>query len=267
MGSAMIIVWRESMEAILVIGILYAWLGNQGKPAALRWLAFGVLGGLAFAAALGAAMLALESQLAAQTVEWLQTLVMFVAPFLIVQMVMWMREHGRGLKGALESGAAEALHTGNLARIAVLAAVAVGREGAETVLFLYGLLVERSGTQLAQVGFGAALGLSLALATFWLLASGARWLSWRAFFGISEMLLLVFAGALVVGGVDRLESSGAIALISGPQWDTAWLLDDAAGAGDILRQFAGYRARPDIAELLALAGYWLIVSALMRRTP
>jgi len=265
MGSAMIIVWRESLEAILVVGILYAWLRNQGSRAGLRWLAFGVLGGLALAAALGGAMLALETRLAANTVEWLQTAVVFVAALLIVQMTLWMREHAGGLKGELESGAAAALRAGNLARVALLAAVAVGREGAETVLFLYGLFVESSGVQLAQIGGSACAGLVLGLATFWLLSRGVRWMSWRSFFAASEFLLLVFAGALVVAGVDRLLSSGAIALASAPQWNSAWLLDDASGPGGVLSQFAGYRVQPNIAELIAWSGYWLVVLALMYR--
>lgn len=265
MGSALIIVWRESLEAVLVVAVLYVWLRNQGSGAGLRWLGFGVLGGLALAGGLGAAMLGAQSRFAAGTVEWMQTLAVFVAAVLIVQMILWMREHARGLKRELESGAAQALRAGNLARIALLAAVAVGREGAETVLFLYGLLLERSGAQLTQVGGGAAAGLALGLATFWLLSRGVRWMSWRSFFAASEILLLVFAGSLAVTGVDRLVASGAIALDSGPLWDSSWLLGDTAGAGGMLSQFAGYRAQPNIAELAAWGAYWLVVAALMHR--
>jgi len=261
MGSALIIVWRESVEAILVVGILYAWLKANDARAGMRSLMWGVAGGVGVAFAFGAVMLAIQSQLAVQTVEWMQTAIVFVAAVLIVQMVLWMREHGRRLKGELESGAADALRTGNLARIAVLAAVAVGREGAETVLFLYGLMVESSGAQLAQVAAGAALGLALALATFWLLSNGVRWMSWRLFFRVSEALLLLFASALLVGGVDRLTAADVLAAGAGPQWDTTWLLDDTRGVGNVVSQFAGYRARPDVAELTAWALYWLVVFA------
>lgn len=266
MGSALIIVWRESVEAILVVGILYAWLNANGARAGLRSLAWGVAGGFGLAAALGAGMLALQSQLAAQALEWMQVAIVFVAAVLIVQMVLWMREHGRGMKRELEAGAAEALRTGQLARVALLAAIAVAREGAETVLFLYGIALEQQGAALAQVGGGAVLGFVLALATFWLISRGARWLSWRVFFAVSEVLLLMFACALLIGGVDRLAGMGVLAIGGEPLWDLGWLIDDTRGAGHVLSQFAGYRARPDGAEAVAWTLYWLLVLAWFGRT-
>jgi len=259
MTSALIIVWRESIEAILVVGILYAWLKSNNVRAGLRSLAWGVAAGVGVAAAFAATVLAIHSQLAAQTLEWMQTVIVFIAAALIAQMVLWMRERGRFLKRELESGAAEALAAGSLARIAVLAAVAVGREGAETVLFLYGVMVEQSGAQLAQVATGAVLGLALALGTFWLLSNGVRWMSWRAFFRVSEILLLLFASALLVGGIDRLAGMGVLNAGGTELWDLSWLVDDASGLGGVLSQFAGYRARPSGAELTALVLYWLVV--------
>lgn len=259
MTSALIIVWRESVEAILVIAILYAWLRNNDAKAGLRWLGYGVLGGLGVALALGGAMVALHGSF-----EWFEAMVLFAAALLIVQMVGWMRQHGRTLKRELEAGAHQALMTGNFAGLALLAAIAVAREGAETVLFLYGLIVEQSGAGLAMVGAGAVLGLIAAFATFWLLSSGARWMLWPAFFRTSELLLLVFASALVVGGVDRLLDMG-ILQAEAPHWDTAWLIDDARGVGNVLQQFAGYRARPDTCELAAWIGYWALALGWLNR--
>lgn len=270
MTSAFIIVWRESVEAILVIAILYAWLRNNQvheelRRSGLRWLGYGVAGGIGLAVALAAAMALVHDQLTTSALEGFQTFVLFAAAVLIVQMVGWMREHGRSLKRELESGARNALASGKYAGIAVLAAIAVGREGAETVLFLYGLVLEQRAQGLATVSAGAGLGLAAAMATFWLLSSGARRMSWPVFFRVSEALLLVFASALVVGGVDRLLDTGVLQSNSGPQWDSAWLLDDARGLGGMLQQFAGYRARPDAFELAAWVGYWLAAFGWLNR--
>lgn len=264
MTSALIIVWRESVEAILVIAILYAWLrNNEGheelRRAGLRWLGYGVAGGLGAAVALGGAMVALHGSF-----DWLEAIILFAAALLIVQMVGWMRAHGRTLKRDLESGAQRALVAGNFVGLALLAAIAVAREGAETVLFLYGLLVEQSGSGLAAVGAGAALGFLAALATFWLISRGARWISWPIFFRASEILLLIFASALVVGGVDRLLDMGVLQGQT-PHWDSAWLIDDARGVGNVLQQFAGYRARPDTYELAAWLGYWMLALGWLHR--
>lgn len=261
MTSALIIVWRESVEAILVVAILYAWLRNHEenndlRRTGLRWLGYGIAGGLGVAALLALAMALAHGSLATATLEWFQTGMLFVAAALIVQMIGWMRGRGRALKRELESGAQQALATGNFAGLAILAAIAVGREGAETVLFLYGLVLEQSGIGFVAVAAGAGMGLLAALVTFWLLSRGARWLSWPAFFRASEMLLLVFASALVIGGVDRLLDMGMLQA-EAPRWDSAWLLDDARGIGNVLQQFAGYRARPDTFELVAWLAYWL----------
>ena len=52
-GNVVFIVWRESIEALLVIGILQAWLGQQGGDACSRGRAYlwaGVAAGLVAAA-------------------------------------------------------------------------------------------------------------------------------------------------------------------------------------------------------------------------
>ena len=46
MGQVLFIVWRESVEAMLVIGILHAWLSQNPAAGGKRWLWGGVLAGL-----------------------------------------------------------------------------------------------------------------------------------------------------------------------------------------------------------------------------
>ena len=75
---------------------------------------------------------------------------MFVAAVLITQMVLWMRRHGRGPKRELESSAARAAQGARWAGC-LPRSPAVGREGAETVIFLYGLFLEQHGV--ALLGF------------------------------------------------------------------------------------------------------------------
>jgi Iron permease FTR1 family. len=75
--------------------------------------------------------------------------------------------------------------------------VAVGREGAETVVFLYGAV---KGSANADIALGSATGFLLALAAYWLLSRGSRFVSWRAFFRVTEVMLLLLGGALLVDG-------------------------------------------------------------------
>ena len=144
MGSTIFIVWRESIEAMLVIGILYTWLKTQTRSGSvdavmgLRYLWGGVLGGIGLALALAFIMLKVQSELAAEALEYFQIAIVLIASALITQMVIWMRCNGRTLKAELENGLQQARENTNWWGMATLAAIAVGREGAETVIFVYG---------------------------------------------------------------------------------------------------------------------------------
>lgn len=265
MGNALFIVWRESVEAILVISILYAWIrARGGGQIGLKHLWVGVGGGLVLAGGLALAMLGLQSQLAGDALEAFQAAIVVVAAGLITHMVLWMRVHGRHLKRELEAGMAKAADAAGGTSVALLAAIAVGREGAETVLFLYGLGVEQSGGTLGRMLTGAGIGFVLALATAWLIQRGAHWLPQRVFFRITEIILLLLAASLLVSGVERLINLEWLPPLLEPVWDSSPLLSDGSTVGGIAAAFAGYRAQPSLMVLITWFGYWGVVSWLGR---
>jgi high-affinity iron transporter len=266
MANALFIVWRESVEAILVVSILYAWIREHGGGTVrLSHLWGGIAAGVGLALALAAAMLGVQSQLAGAALDAFQAAIVLAAAALMTQMVLWMRRHGRTMKGELESGMRRAAVGAGGFAAATLAAIAVAREGSETVLFLYGLGLEQRGAGLATVLAGSALGLLLALATAWLLAKSRRFLSWRAFFGITEVLLLLLAASLAVSGAEKLIGLEWLPPLVEPVWDTSGLLDDASGIGAIAAAFAGYRARPSLTLVLVYLAYWVVVALLIAR--
>src|SRR5207342_2909892 len=102
-----------------------------------------------------------------QGLEYFQLAMMLVASGLIVQMVFWMRRHGRTLKRELEQNMQKNASVANWWGLLVVVALAVGRESAETVVFLYGLGAQNEG---AWKFLGVlALGIAAAFATFWAL--------------------------------------------------------------------------------------------------
>ena len=257
MGNALFVVWRESVEAILVVGILYAWIRrSSASGVGLRHLFWGTGAGVLLAAGLGALMLGLQSQLAGQALDAFQIGVLFAAAALIAQMVAWMNVHGRHIRRELETSMTRAAERAGGWSCALLAALAVGREGAETVLFLYGIAAERRGGELLDMVIGSLLGFLLALATGALLVRGSRWVSARLFFGISSALLLLLAGALVVTGVERLVALDWLPPLGEPLFDISMVVDDASTAGGLASAFTGYRARPAGSVVLAFVIYW-----------
>jgi high-affinity iron transporter len=264
MGNALFIVWRESAEAMLVVGILYTWLRRRPDArVGMRYLWGGVAAGAALALELALVMLGIASALSGDALEYFQLAVMAIAAALIVQMVFWMRRHGRTLKKDLEGDLAREAGAANWWGLLIVVALAVGRESAETVVFLYGLGAQDGGT--ADFALVLVLGLAAAFATFWVLQRGGRMLSWRHFFRLSEALLLLLAGALLVNVLEKVVGLGLLPAGIDPVWDASAVLDDAGRLGGLLASFTGYRARPALLPLLVLAAYWVTVPLLLRR--
>jgi len=264
-GNALFIVWRESAEAMLVVGILYAWLRQRPDAATgMRFLWGGVAAGAGLALALALVMLGIASSLSPDALEYFQLAITLVAAALIVQMVFWMRKHGRTFKKDLEADMTRNARKANWWGLLVVVALAVGRETAEAVVFLYGLGAEQNG--IANLPIVLVLGVGGAFATFWLLQQGSRVLSWRMFFRVSEIMLLLLAGALLVSGVERLIGLDVLPQLIDPVWNTSAMLDDSGRIGGLVASFTGYRARPALLPLLVLAAYWAIVWFFLRRS-
>ena len=266
MGNALFIIWRESAEAMLVVGILYAWLRKHpDAKRGMRFLWAGVGAGVGLALVLAAVMLGIATMLSDEGLEYFQLAMMLVAGGLIVQMVFWMRKNGRTLKRDLETNMQSNAARANWWGLLVVVALAVGRESAETVVFLYGL-----GVQYASIWnfLGIlALGVGAAWLTFWALQQGGRFLSWRIFFRVSEIVLLLLAGALFVSGIEKLISLDVLPPLIDRLWDTSAVVDDSGRIGGLLAALTGYRARPALLPLLLLASYWAVVGVLLRRSP
>ena len=263
MGNAIFIIWRESAEALLVVGILYAWLARRSdRGVGLRYLWGGVAAGIGLALLLAFAILGLARMLPERGLDYFQVVMMLAASALIVQMVFWMRRHGRGLKKELETRMERQASAANWWGMLVVVMLAVGRETAETVVFLYGVGIETLGS--SQLLLAIGIGLATAFLTFWLLQRGGRALSWRLFFRASELLLLLLAGGLLVSGIDQLISLGVLPSFGDQLWDTSALLDDSGRVGSFIASMTGYRAQPSTLPLVCLAAFWALVLYTLR---
>ncbi|KDB06936.1 iron permease FTR1 [Burkholderia sp. lig30] len=267
MGQILFIVWRESVEALLVVGILYAWLKNGDDDArrGLPYLWAGVGAGLLMAVALGGALVGFTEVLSGDAQDYFQTAMVLIACVLIVQMVLWMRQHGRTLKRDMEQSLQKSTQDANWWGVAVLVALAIAREGSETVIFLYGLGFGQSGHVDASQMLAVAIGLGLAMLTFFLLQLGGKYFSWRHFFRFTEVMLLLLGAGLFQTGVDKLIDKEILPVGIAQLWDTSAILDDSGTFGSLVATLTGYRAHPALANLIAYAAYWAVVWLLLKR--
>ena len=264
MGNAFFVVWRESLEAFLIAGILFAWLqANDDTGRGKRALFLGLGAGVGLALLLGWALLSVQDELTGEALEIFQTATLFVAAGLITQMVLWMRRHGRTIRARLHADLSAAAEKSGYLGVAIVAALAVAREGAETVIFLYGLA---QGGELQALAVGTLTGLAAAALTAWIAAKSLARLNIALLLRLSSILLLILASALLMAALDRLIGAGYLPALLDPVWDTSLLIDDTTKGGKLIADFSGYRARPALSELLIWVAYWVGVRFAWLRT-
>jgi len=256
MGATFVVVLREGFEAALLLGIVYAYLAQIGHAESRRYVTLG--GGLAVLASIvmGIAVSALSGPLADIGPDVIALVVIFAAVALLTWHGWWMGRHAREMRGDLQRRIDAAHASQQLWMVGLIAFTGVFREGAETVLFLWGLMTQLEDVSGWAALAGGAAGLVGAAVLGWLVFQGGRRLSVQRFFAVTSLLILFVAAGLFSAGIGRLQSLG---LLPGgePLWDTSWLLDDHGSIGGFLAGLVGYRARPSALEV---AGYILYLA-------
>jgi len=263
MGGTFVITLREGFEAALVLGLVYTYLEKIGARAHFGYVTWGAVLGALASLALGIVVTIASGPLVDLGPDLISAVVLFTAAGLLTWHGWWMREHARAVRGELERRIDIAQTTGQFWVLGIIAFTGVFREGAEMVLFLWGLL-----TQMAtSVGHGllTAAGLAglLAAASLGVLVfHGGRRLPLGRFFSVTSVLLLLLAAGLFSTGVSRLQSLGFVPMTAA-LWDTSGWLDDRSLLGSFLSGLLGYRARPTGIEVVAYLAYVLFAMWLL----
>jgi high-affinity iron transporter len=260
MGATFVVTLREAFEAALLLGIVYTYLDKIGARAQAHYVTIGGALGLLASVGMGVALTYLSGPLLDIGPDLVATVVIFGAVVLLTWHGWWMRRHASAARGELERRLDEARENRRLWVVGLIAFTGVFREGAETVLFLWGLLAETSSSSAGIAG--GALGVVVAAVLGWLIFHGGRRISLRAFFGFTSALLLLIAAGLFSAGLGKLQAFGWLPG-GDPLWDTSGILSDQGVIGGMLGGIVGYRARPSAIEfagwLIYLVGAgWLI---------
>lgn len=267
--QAFFVVWRESVEALVVVGILHAWL--RAIPQSRLYYAFlwaGIAAGCGLAGIVAVVVYGADSILSPTASDWLGVAMTAAASILIVHMVVWMRRRAPMLRRELEQSLASGIARRSGWAIFGLAMIAVAREGSESVVFLFGIGSAVQGRGFHEFLFSALAGAAAAAGTYATLVMASRRISQRLFFRASEVLLLLLGASLALAVASRTAETGLLPapwvdLLFRPAWDTSAILADDA-LGGLPFALLSYRAQPTLLELGVFAGYWLIVLSLIR---
>lgn len=262
MFSTMLIVFREILEAALVVSIVMA--ATRTVPRRGLWVGLGVLGGT-----IGAGLVAVFAEVISNWAsgmgqEVFNAGIMFVAVLMLAWHCIWMSRHGREMAQSLGSlGKAVTAGSTSMTGLALVVGIALLREGSETVLFLYGIAAGQQG-QGMQMTIGALIGLAGGIGVGAALYFGLLQINTRKLFAVTNALVLLLAAGMASQCVGFLIAADWVPPLGDALWDTSWLLTDDSVTGKMLHAVVGYTARPAGIQLLAWVGTLLIISTLAR---
>jgi high-affinity iron transporter len=164
---------------------------------------------------------------------------------------IWMAQHGRELASHLKS-AGNAVTSGAKPPIAlaIVVAIAVLREGAEVVLFLYGVAISHK-SALLDIALGGVIGLALGVAVSGLTFLGLVKIPARMLFAVTGLLIAFLAAGMAAQCVAFLEQGGLVDVLGASAWDTSSILAQGSVPGRLLHALIGYVDQPSWLQLLA----------------
>jgi high-affinity iron transporter len=260
-GTA-VIVFREVLEAAIIIGIVAA--ATRDVPDRSRWIIGGLLLGL-MGSALVAGFTGQISEFAdGLGQELFNAMILGAAVLMLAWHNIWMASHGAELAASARN-VGKAIRDG-VSECSVLLAVvgiAVLREGSETVLFLYGIATSD------QVGasallMGGAVGIVAGSAVGITLYKGLLRIPMRWFFSVTSVLVLLLAAGMASQAAHYLVQADFIPGLITPLWDTSAVLSEQSIPGMLLHNLIGYDASPSGMQLVFYTATLVAIGAGMK---
>ncbi len=261
MLAALLIVFREVLEAGLIVGIVLA--ATEGVRGRGKWISLGVAGGLAGATLVAVSAQRLSEAFAGSGQELFNAVILMVAVAMLGWHIVWMARHAREMTGDMKTlGRLVLAGDKTLAAMALVVAVAILREGAEVVLFLYGIAA--SGSAPAAMLLGGAGGIALGAGLSWLIYRGLLVIPTDKLFTVTNGLLSLLAAGMAGQAAVYLVKAGLAPTLGDEVWDTSWVLADDSLLGRALHAIAGYSDRPMGLQVLTYAVVLALLIVLSR---
>ncbi len=240
-GTA-IIVFREVLEASIIIGILAA--ATQSVPNSRRWLSAGLLAGLAGSGLVAAFTDVIGSLASGIGQEIFNAIVLGIAVLMLAWHNIWMSSHGAALAATARSVGSDIRDgTSECSALLVIVGIAVLREGSETVLFLYGIAASKDGGHSSML-LGGMVGMLAGAAVGYTLYAGLVRVPMRWFFAATGILVLLLAAGMASQAAHFLIQADLLPSLASPLWDTSAALPESGLPGMLLHSLIGYDARP-----------------------
>jgi high-affinity iron transporter len=259
MLGALVIVFREAIEAGLIIGIVLA--ATRGVPDRAAWVGLGVGVGVVGASVIALFAEAISGAFEGAGQELLNASVLGAAVVMLMWHNAWMARHGREMATDM-AAVGEAVSAGKrpMTALAMVVGLAVLREGAEVVLFLYGIIA--TGTSGSSLLLGGVLGLAAGAAFTALTYYGLLAIPARHIFTVTTILIALLAAGMAAQAVQFLDAAGMIDVLGNRLWDSSGVLPQDGIIGRLLHTLIGYTDRPTELQLIAYLATLAVMATL-----
>lgn len=262
MLASLIVVFRETIEAGLIIGIVLA--ATRGVMGRNRYVAYGIAAGVFGACLLAMFADSVSAALEGMGQEMFNVAVLSLAVAMLTWHIVWMARHGREMAAEMKQIGAE-VSSGNksLMALAVVVGIAVLREGSETVLFLYGIAVSGNDSAMTMLT-GGVLGLCVGAAMSALMYLGLLKIPARHIFQTTSALIALLAAGMAAQAVFFLQQAQVLTYWEEQVWDSSAFIADSSLIGKVLHTLIGYTATPTGLQLAAYFGTLAVIYVLMK---
>ena len=242
MFATAIIVFREVLEAALLIGIVAA--ATRAVPGRNRWLAAGLAAGLVGSGLVAASTGAIAEMASGIGQEIFNALVLGIAVLMLAWHNIWMSSHGAALVADVRK-VGSAIRDGRreCSILAIVVGLAVLREGSETVLFLYGISASEGSGSSAMLA-GGMVGVTAGIAVGYTIYAGLLRIPMRWLFSATSLLVMLLAAGMASQAARFLIQADLLPSLATPLWDASAALPENSIFAILLHSLIGYEPRP-----------------------
>ena len=252
-----VIVFREVLEAALIVSIVMA--ASVGVVGRTQWITGGIAVGVCGAAIVAMFASAISGAFQGAGQEILNAGVLAAAVCMLAWHNLWMASHARQLVAeAKEIGEQVATGRRPLTALAVIAGVAVLREGSEIVLFVYSVAAASNDGALAMLA-GGLIGLLAGSAVGVVLYQGLLRIPVHRLFAVTGWMVLLLAAGLAAQAAGFLNQADLLPTLGDQVWDTSFILSEESIVGRTLHTLVGYVARPAGVQIIAYVATLLAI--------
>lgn len=260
MSAAAIIVFREVLEAALVVSIVLA--ATRGVAGRGRWVSLGVVLGLIGACLLAGFAGSIATALAGRGQAFLNAGILLTAVVMLGWHNIWMSRHGKQLAAEVKAvGRDVASGHKPLYMLMTVVLVAVLREGSETVLFMYGIYA--SGAGAGSMLLGGAIGAAIGVLTGAVLYFGLLSIPMKHLFTVTSWMILLLAAGMAADAAGFLAQAGVLPSLTASVWNTSAILTERSIVGQVLHILIGYNQSPSGIQLVFYLSTIVVIGGLM----